>query len=146
MWVASERLSTCTKGKVCLRQRTVYCDPWLLQTSHRGLLEGRIARRSEIVISNTRPEPEDLHRFHRAQEENAMLVLSRKRGERIVIGPTIELTVVDIHGDRVRLAVDAPRDVSIHREEIYRLIQDESRHEGATPDCLEKENALDSTI
>ena len=58
-----------------------------------------------------------------------MLVLSRKRGERIVIGPNIELTVVDIRGNKVRLAVDAPRDVSIHRQEIYRRIQDESRHE-----------------
>jgi carbon storage regulator len=61
-----------------------------------------------------------------------MLVLSRKRGERIVIGPNIELTVVDIRGNKVRLAVDAPRDVSIHRQEIYRLIKDESHHEGAT--------------
>ena len=58
-----------------------------------------------------------------------MLVLSRKRGERIVIGPNIELTVVDIRGKRVRLAVDAPRDVSIHRQEIYRRIQGERRHE-----------------
>ena len=58
-----------------------------------------------------------------------MLVLSRKRGERIVIGPNIELTVVDICGNRVRLAFDAPRDVSIHRQEIYRRIQDESRDE-----------------
>ena len=58
-----------------------------------------------------------------------MLVLSRKRGERIVIGPNIELSVVDIRGNKVRLAFDAPRDVSIHRQEIYRRIQDESRHE-----------------
>ena len=58
-----------------------------------------------------------------------MLVLSRKRGERIVIGPNIELTVVDIRGNKVRLAVDAPRDVSVHRQEIYRRIQAESRHE-----------------
>jgi len=64
-----------------------------------------------------------------SQEENAMLVLSRKLGERIVIGPNIELTVVDIRGNQVRLAVDAPRDVSIHRQEIYQRIQDESRHE-----------------
>ena len=57
-----------------------------------------------------------------------MLVLSRKRGERIVIGPNIELTVVDICGNSVRLAINAPRDVTIHRQEIYRRIQDESRH------------------
>ncbi len=54
-----------------------------------------------------------------------MLVLSRKRGERIVIGPNIELTVVDIRGNTVRLGVDAPRDVSIHRQEVCRRIQDE---------------------
>ena len=58
-----------------------------------------------------------------------MLVLCRKRGERIVIGPNIELTVVDICGNRVRLAFDAPRDVSIHRQEIYRRIQDERHYE-----------------
>jgi carbon storage regulator len=58
-----------------------------------------------------------------------MLVLSRKPGERIVIGPNVEVTVVDISGNKVRLAIDAPRDVSIHREEIYLRVQDESRHE-----------------
>ena len=58
-----------------------------------------------------------------------MLVLSRKRGERIVIGPNIELTIVDIRGNKVRLAVDAPRDVSIHRQEVHQRIQDENRQE-----------------
>ena len=65
-----------------------------------------------------------------------MLVLSRKPGERIVIGPNIELTVVDIRGNKVRLAVEAPRDVSVHRQEVFRRIQDEGRHEaqgGALP-------------
>ncbi len=47
-----------------------------------------------------------------------MLILSRKRGERIVIGGNIELTVVAIRGERVRLGLCAPQDVSIHREEI----------------------------
>jgi carbon storage regulator len=58
-----------------------------------------------------------------------MLVLSRKCGERIVIGQNIELTVVDIRGSTVRLAVDAPREVSIHRQEVFRRIQGEGRHE-----------------
>jgi carbon storage regulator len=56
-----------------------------------------------------------------------MLVLSRKRGEQIVIGPNIELTVVDIRGNKVLLAVDAPREVTIHRQAVYRRIQDEGR-------------------
>ena len=49
-----------------------------------------------------------------------MLVLSRKKGERTMIGDRIVLTVVEIRGDRVRLAFDAPSEVSIHREEIHR--------------------------
>ena len=53
-----------------------------------------------------------------------MLVLSRKRGERIVIGPNIELMVVDIRGNNVRLAIDAPRDFSVHRQEVYRRISE----------------------
>lgn len=57
-----------------------------------------------------------------------MLVLSRKRGERIVIGPHVELTIVDIRGNTVRLGVDAPRDVSIHRQEVCRRIQDEDHN------------------
>jgi len=48
-----------------------------------------------------------------------MLILSRKRGERIVIGENFELTVVAIRGERVQLGRCAPQDVSIHREEIH---------------------------
>jgi len=48
-----------------------------------------------------------------------MLVLTRKVGERIVIGDSIVLTVVRIQGDKVRLGIDAPQEVSIHREEIH---------------------------
>ena len=47
-----------------------------------------------------------------------MLILSRKRGERIVIGPDIELIVVAIRGERVQLGFHAPKKVTIHREEI----------------------------
>ncbi len=54
-----------------------------------------------------------------------MLVLSRKPGERILIGPHVTVTIVEIHHDRVRLAFDAPRELPIHREEVYQRIQDE---------------------
>ncbi|MBM4074645.1 MAG: carbon storage regulator CsrA [Planctomycetes bacterium] len=47
-----------------------------------------------------------------------MLVLSRKKNESIVIGETIVVTVVEIRGDKVRLGIEAPRDVSVHRKEI----------------------------
>ncbi len=47
-----------------------------------------------------------------------MLVLSRKIGERIVIEPGIEISVVEIHGGRVRIGVEAPQDIHIHRAEV----------------------------
>lgn len=53
-----------------------------------------------------------------------MLVLSRKKSERIVIGDEMTITVIEIRGDRVRLGIDAPRDVPVHREEIARLINE----------------------
>ncbi len=48
-----------------------------------------------------------------------MLVLSRKRDESIVIGDNIVITVVDIRGDNVRFGIDAPKDVPVHRQEVY---------------------------
>jgi len=52
-----------------------------------------------------------------------MLVLSRKLGEQIIIDDHIRITVVAIHGNQVRLGISAPRDVEIHREEVYREIR-----------------------
>ena len=54
-----------------------------------------------------------------------MLVLSRKRDERIMIGDEISLLVVDIRGDKVRLGIEAPSDVPVHRKEVYEAIQRE---------------------
>jgi len=47
-----------------------------------------------------------------------MLVLSRKRDERIVIGDNIVITVVDVRGDKVRLGIEAPAEVPVHRQEV----------------------------
>ena len=55
-----------------------------------------------------------------------MLVLSRKKDEVIVIGDDIEITVVDVRGDQVKIGVSAPRSVSIHRKEIYEAIRQEN--------------------
>lgn len=52
-----------------------------------------------------------------------MLVLSRKKDERIIINDNITIVVVEVRGDKVRLGVDAPRHVSIHREEVYDSIR-----------------------
>ena len=52
-----------------------------------------------------------------------MLVLTRKVGERVMIGPNIAVTVTEVRGDRVKLAFEAPDQVPIYREEIFRRIQ-----------------------
>ena len=52
-----------------------------------------------------------------------MLVLSRRRDERIVINDNIVITVVDIRGDKVRLGIEAPADMPVHRHEVYEAIR-----------------------
>lgn len=52
-----------------------------------------------------------------------MLVLTRKVSEQIIIGDNITITVVSVHGDRVRLGIDAPKEVPVHRREVYEAIQ-----------------------
>jgi carbon storage regulator len=56
-----------------------------------------------------------------------MLVLSRKKNESIMIGDTIEIKVIAVEGDMVRIGVEAPRDVEVFRKEIYDAIQEENR-------------------
>lgn len=62
-----------------------------------------------------------------------MLVLSRKVGEKIVIEPGIELTVVDIRGGKVRLGIAAPKDISIRRSELEDRTGDEPRRQEVSP-------------
>ncbi len=52
-----------------------------------------------------------------------MLVLSRRPEERIMIGNDIVITVLEIHHDHVRIGIDAPRSIDVHREEVYRLVK-----------------------
>lgn len=56
-----------------------------------------------------------------------MLVLSRQRDETIMIGDDIEITVVDIRGDKVRLGITAPSEIPVHRKEVYEAIKRENR-------------------
>jgi carbon storage regulator len=52
-----------------------------------------------------------------------VLILTRRIGESVVIGDDIVLTIVEVRGDSVRLGIDAPRSVDVHREEVYRELQ-----------------------
>ncbi|MBU0458877.1 carbon storage regulator CsrA [Patescibacteria group bacterium] len=62
-----------------------------------------------------------------------MLVLSRQRDESIRIGDNIVITVVDVRGDKVRLGIDAPKEVPVHRTEVFEAIQRESQREPVPP-------------
>ena len=55
-----------------------------------------------------------------------MLVLSRQRDESIIIGDNIVITIVDIRGDKVRLGIEAPTEIPVHRQEVYEAIQREN--------------------
>ena len=59
-----------------------------------------------------------------------MLVLSRQRDESIVIGDKVVVTIVDIRGDKVRLGIQAPGEIPVHRQEVYEAIQRENRKAG----------------
>lgn len=59
-------------------------------------------------------------------KEDFMLVLSRQSDETIIIGDNIRVTIVEVRGDKVRIGIDAPRDVTVHRQEIYDAIRREA--------------------
>src|SRR2546426_73976 len=85
------------------------------------------------------PEPPDLHgpvdrKSIRAdavrladRKEPRMLVLSRQRDETIMIGDDVEITIVDIRGDKVRIGITAPAHIPVHRKEVYEAIKAENR-------------------
>src|SRR6185369_3162966 len=59
--------------------------------------------------------------------EGTMLLLTRKLGENIRIGDDVKITIVEVKGNHVKLGIDAPPSVKVHREEIYERIQEENR-------------------
>ena len=56
-----------------------------------------------------------------------MLALTRKKGEALVINNNIEITILEIHGDQIKIGITAPKDVPIYRKEVYLQIQEENK-------------------
>lgn len=71
-----------------------------------------------------------------------MLALSRKKDESIMIGDNIEIKILEVSGDKVRIGIEAPREITIHRKEIYVQIQEENK--AATVSTLERLSKLKS--
>ena len=64
-----------------------------------------------------------------------MLVLSRKRGESLIIGSDIVVTIVEVRGDKIRLGIEAPRDVTVHRMEVAEAIAQEQLRASSNPEA-----------
>jgi carbon storage regulator len=69
----------------------------------------------------------------RDDEEHNMLILTRRVGETVMIGNEVTVTVLGVKGNQVRIGVNAPKDVAVHREEIYERIKREEDPDGGSP-------------
>ncbi len=74
-----------------------------------------------------------------------MLVLSRQRDESIMIGDDVEIIIVDVRGDKVRLGITAPKSIPVHRREIYDAIQREKNQKKEQQEEQEKPQTSQST-
>ena len=74
-----------------------------------------------------------------------MLILTRRAGETLMIGDDVSITVLGVKGNQVRIGVNAPKNISVHREEIYQRIQREKTQQaGSTPE--DEEDSIGNKI
>jgi carbon storage regulator len=74
-----------------------------------------------------------------------MLVLSRQKDESIMIGDDVEITIVDVRGDKVRLGITAPKEIPVHRREVYEAIQREKQEAEKSKSTEKDESAKKKT-
>lgn len=67
-----------------------------------------------------------------------MLILTRRAGETVMIGSDVTITVLGVKGNQVRIGINAPKDVSVHREEIYERIQSEKAGDSGAAGSTDK--------
>ena len=94
---------------------------------------GRLSGAPESVLS-LQLTYRDLEKENKG--DKSMLILTRRVGETLMIGDEVTVTVLGVKGNQVRIGVNAPRDVAVHREEIYERIKREKAEQqgGATPE------------
>jgi len=103
---------------------------WTMEKSARPLCEERACKPTIDRITKATGAARPKRRGptpQQAGKESRMLVLSRQRDESIIIGDNVVVTVVDIRGDKVRLGIEAPKEVPVHRQEVYEAIRRENQ-------------------